>query len=339
MYQHDRLLWYMLFITTAIGVFPCFARESDLLSQEMEQDISLVYVCVPNEVKDTLLTCLDTLDYVADGIRDMLANENALIPYHVLQKALSYVLDNEAVTEKCVMRNTEILNQYYAVLRTSSLISDLMFRDCTVLSSAGPTGATGPTGAAGTTGSTGPTGGTGATGSTGPTGATGATGAIGNPTSSHIILNGAAFGLNNQNLTTISANADATFNVTGMFGTAVTPPVSSSTQFTINNTGVYTIEYAVRGYVSVEATNIPLILELRANGVTIPGSQYASDLVDSSLPDPTKPQTVYGFVIVALSSGDLITLHNVTVPINGVTPVGGNVGQTLNTYLRIEQID
>ena len=115
---------------------------------------------------------------------------------------------------------------------------------CCCIGSIGPTGATGPTGSTGETGSTGATGETGptgATGETGPTGATGETGPTGSTGPQGILPLISAVG-NDQLI--IPGRPVVFQDVIAQVGTTITKmDITDRSVFTINQDGIYRIEY------------------------------------------------------------------------------------------------
>ncbi|MDR3550515.1 MAG: collagen-like protein [Candidatus Babeliales bacterium] len=217
--------------------------------------------------------------------------------------------------------------------------------------STGPTGATGvgatgPTGITGTTGATGSAGATGPTGTTGPTGATGAgatgaTGATGTPGPSL----GYAYACNTA-AQVVAAGGNVTFNLSASPSSGITPPAPAGNSFTILTSGVYRIQYQVRGTPSTLTPPGALQFELTANSVEAPPgtvlgcSTYASDVQTTSLA-AAGTEAVNGYTIVNLTAGDVIRLHNITLSsVDSVSlaavPVGGT--SAVNASMLIERL-
>ncbi len=190
---------------------------------------------------------------------------------------------------------------------------------------AGTTGATGATGANGTTGTVGDTGPTGNKGKQGDTGSTGPTG--GSQLEYIYVYNTTNEPLNQNDL--------VSFNNTGpSFGlVAAGSPITS---ITVADSGIYTIEFDVRGQESESpANNVSLVFQVNDNTIQIPGGIFGSD---NSTPNNAR-RTVNGVVIATLNSGDSITLQNVTpAGPSGPTTVQLNNDGVVNAALRMERI-
>ena len=163
----------------------------------------------------------------------------------------------------------------------------------------GPTGATGPTGVTGATGAdgaTGPTGATGATGAdgvTGPTGADGATGPTGvtGPTGTNGLSEYAyIYNLDEQ---VVAIEADISFINNGIIAGTITHVPGTST-IQIISAGNYSIWFYVNG---VEPNQFTLF----QNGAPVNGSVYGSG---------AGTQGNNGMVIIAVESGDVLTVRN-----------------------------
>lgn len=171
-------------------------------------------------------------------------------------------------------------------------------------------GATGPTGPC-CTGATGATGSVGSTGATGPC-CTGPTGASGGVTD---------FAYVSQEIDElVGPNSDVTFNVTSsnnVAGIQLVPPVGVVTSFRITRTGTYEFGFHARGVPLVDnvLTNDPLVFALFANGALLAaGTKYkgpAHAVGEVSIAD--------GEGLVRLQAGDLVTLRNLTGPLNPMT--------------------
>ena len=205
-----------------------------------------------------------------------------------------------------------------------------------VAGTTGATGAVGATGAtgAGTTGATGATGATGTVGDTGPTGNKGGKGDIGStgPTGGSQLEY--IYVYNTTNLV-LNQNDLVTFNNTGPSSglVAVGSPV---TAVTVADSGVYTIEFHLRGQESeTPANNVSLVFQVIDNSISIPGGIFASD---NSTPNNAR-RTVNGIVTATLNSGDTINLQNITpAGPSGPTTVQLNNDGVVNGALRMERI-
>lgn len=193
----------------------------------------------------------------------------------------------------------------------------------------GPAGLTGATGAIGATGATGPTGATGATGATGVTGPTGATG-----TSATL---GYAFASNAADQV-VSPSSNVTF-LSPSSSSGIAAPAPGGTSFTILTSGVYRIQFYVRGTPGLLTPPGTLQFEVTANGIPFSNSSYAGDVQTASLA-AFGTEAVNGFTIVNLTAGDVIRLHNITegglVPVT-LSAVPFGVTAPVNASMLIEQ--
>ena len=179
------------------------------------------------------------------------------------------------------------------------------------LGASGAPGATGSPGATGATGNTGDTGASGATGSPGATGATGNTGMTGSPgaTGTGGIL-GYAYACNTA-AQVVTAGGFVTFNLSASPSFGITPPAPAGDSFTILASGVYLIQYQVRGTPASLTPPSALQFEVTDNGTPLACSSYASDVQTTSLA-AAGTEAVNGYTIVTLAAGDVIALHNIT---------------------------
>ncbi|MGL5714773.1 MAG: BclA C-terminal domain-containing protein, partial [Paraclostridium sp.] len=163
--------------------------------------------------------------------------------------------------------------------------------------SVGPTGdkgATGDTGAVGPTGDKGATGDTGAVGPTGDKGATGDTGPVG-PTGPTGLGGTNYLEAYDTTTPTIASGSNVAFNTNGPIS-GITK--TSNTQITIDNTGVYKIEYTINTDTTTETTNVSLVVDGTPNLNTT--MSIVSGLA-------TK---YFGSIILSLTSTNIITLKN-----------------------------
>lgn len=184
----------------------------------------------------------------------------------------------------------------------------------------------GPRGFRGQTGPTGPccTGPTGTRGNTGPTGpcCTGPTGATGNAGGT------TDFAYVSQEIDeTVLPNSDVTFNVfssNNISGIELVPPsgLPVITGLRITRTGIYEFGFHARGVPSLNGvpTADPLVFALFANGALLAaGTKYKGPghaAGEVSIAD--------GDGLVRLNAGDIVTLRNLTGPLNPMTgaPIG-----------------
>ncbi|ETT39445.1 hypothetical protein C162_27759, partial [Paenibacillus sp. FSL R7-269] len=135
---------------------------------------------------------------------------------------------------------------------------------------------------AGATGAAGPAGATGATGTAGPAGATGAAGGI------------AQFGyVYNLGAQVVPIEADVSFDTNGLLTPGITHAPGTTT-ISVTSAGSYEVNFSVSG---VEPSQFALFV----NGAQVPGTVYGSGA-------GTQQNT--GQAILALSSGDVLTLRN-----------------------------
>ena len=122
---------------------------------------------------------------------------------------------------------------------------------------------------------------------------------------------GYAFAASSQTATVL-ANHFVRFNLSAAPHTAdITPPVPNGNTFTVNTSGTYLIIFHVRGTPANLTPPDPLVFNVTANGVAIPRSQFQSDIQTISLA-AGGTLSVNGHVLVRLSAGTAIKLHNVT---------------------------
>lgn len=180
------------------------------------------------------------------------------------------------------------------------------------IGAAGPQGAQGIAGVLGAIGAAGPAGAqgiAGAIGAIGAAGAAGATGAAGIPGVGGIL--GYAYACNTAT-TTVLAGGNVTFSISTAPAFGITPPAPAGTSFTILTSGIYTIQFHVRGTPLTLTPPSALQFEATANGTPLPCANYASSVQTTSLP-AAGTEAVNGYTLVALTAGDVIQLHNVTL--------------------------
>jgi hypothetical protein len=186
----------------------------------------------------------------------------------------------------------------------------------------GPAGVQGIAGVLGAVGAAGPAGAAGIAGAIGAIGAAGAAGIQGAPGVPGIAGIGGILGYAsacNTSAQTIVPGGFVTFDTPGL-SLGVTPPIAAGSMVTIVTTGVYFIQYSVRGTPSTLAPLSTLQFQLIYNTtpVTVPVAigcaTYASDVQNTSFSagDPYETEVVNGFVITSLAAGDVLQLQNIT---------------------------
>jgi hypothetical protein len=221
----------------------------------------------------------------------------------------------------------------------------------TLLGLAGSIGATGPAGIQGVAGfigaigAAGPAGAQGIAGALGAIGAAGAAGVIGVPGTPGIAGLGGVLGYTyacNTAAQVVPAGGIVTFNNSAEPSSRISPPAPGSSTFTILFSGVYYIQYHVRGTPgTLSGANGPSALSFQVtvfNGVTttpITCATYASSVQITSLA-AAGTESVSGFVVVHLTAGNFIRLQNITnsstdsvtlaaVPIGGTSAVSASL--------------
>lgn len=125
----------------------------------------------------------------------------------------------------------------------------------------------------------------------------------------------------------VPAGGIVTFNLSASPAAGIIPPAPAGATFTILTSGVYYIQYQVRGTPGTLTPPSALQFTVLDNGTPLACSTYASDVQSTSLAaDGT--EAVNGYTIVSLTAGDVITLQNITLSsADSVTlaavPVGG----------------
>lgn len=130
-----------------------------------------------------------------------------------------------------------------------------------------------------------------------------------------ILAYAAAYNYNNAQ--TIVTGAPVLFSDPSGIPLDITEPAAGNPTFTLTNPGTYYFEYHVRGTPGATALvpPAPLAFQLRANGIAIAASQFASDTQISSLASDVNGGTlaVNGFVIATIPAGaTTIDLQNIT---------------------------
>ncbi|MFP7224859.1 hypothetical protein SFC42_17415 [Priestia filamentosa] len=168
----------------------------------------------------------------------------------------------------------------------------------------GPQGPTGPTGATGNIGPIGPTGSTGGIGPTGPTGATGDVGPTG-PTGGGALAYGSLY--SDFGFTPILTSPSfIDFTISGPF--LGTFPDTTGNTISIDQTGIYNIEFS--GVLLISSPPSDINVNLRINASLVPGSvsQFTNNGTTSSIITVGK---VIQTSITAGSFIDLVILTNV----------------------------
>jgi len=148
----------------------------------------------------------------------------------------------------------------------------------------------------------------GATGSVGPAGAAGVPGisGIGGVLGYAYACNTAAQG--------VAAGGIVTFNISTAPFAGITPPAGAGSTFIVQASGVYKIQYHVRGTPGTLTGGTgpsALQFEVTANGTPLTCSSYASSVQSTTLA-AAGTEAVNGFTLVSLTTGDVLRLHNIT---------------------------
>jgi hypothetical protein len=196
----------------------------------------------------------------------------------------------------------------------------------------GPAGVQGIAGVLGAVGAAGPAGAAGIAGAIGAIGAAGAAGIQGAPGIPGIAGIGGILGYAsacNTSAQTIVPDGSVTFDTPGL-SLGVTPPIVAGSTVTIITTGVYFIQYSVRGRPSTLVPPSALQFQLITPAI-IGCATYASDVqsISFNVGDPYETEVVNGFVIAPLAAGDILQLQNITNDSgDSVTLTGTVVGTT-----------
>ena len=136
----------------------------------------------------------------------------------------------------------------------------------------------------------------------------------------------------------VSSNQPFEFDTIGQLSNIAFDGTST---LTIGQTGVYIIEYRViANTLSSGINSNVLVLDVTANGLSIPGSVQAAP--SPSITDPLIAQIVHGSVTATLSAGTLIQLRNVsgtgvTAQLVSITPLDGD--PSVSALFRIFKLD
>jgi hypothetical protein len=239
-------------------------------------------------------------------------------------KLITNCLNATNITASCISTSSLFVNGVNITPITSAPCITILAQLCAAITVAG---ASGPAGVAGAIGAIGAIG---AAGAAGAVGTPGIPGTAGIPGIGGLLAWGYVYNLSAQAVGTTQPTSSVTFDTNGNTFSGVTHAAGTpgSTDIVLTNPGVYKLSYSVTG----NAVGLGEQFAFFANGVEIPGTRYASNvLAVGGVQDN-------GQVIVLLpAAGTVITLRNtsglaITLPAAFLT--AGNV----NASVAVERI-